>query len=170
LLPLAVVKPGQFHAPIGETDRAAAAAARGFCDRLERPSPPQASGDIVTADPWPTEIRLLDNGRQLRVTFDDAASFTLSAELLRVRSPSAEVQGHAPADRKTVGGKRAVAIIAVAPVGNYAVRLDFDDMHRTGIYTWRYLRQLGETADASFAAYLEELAARGLDRDRPGEA
>jgi DUF971 family protein len=124
----------------------------------------------VTPDPWPTEIRLLDNGRQLRVTFDDTASFTLSAELLRVRSPSAEVQGHAPADRKTVGGKRAVAIIAVAPVGNYAVRLDFDDMHRTGIYTWRYLRQLGETADASFAAYLEELAAKGLDRDRPGEA
>lgn len=124
----------------------------------------------MTADPWPTEIRLLDNGRQLRVTFDDGAGFTLSAELLRVRSPSAEVQGHSPADQKTVGGKRNVAIIAVAPVGNYAVRLDFDDMHRTGIYTWRYLRQLGETAEASFAAYLEELAAKGLDRDRPGEA
>jgi DUF971 family protein len=124
----------------------------------------------VTADPWPTEIRLLDNGRALRVAFDDGASFTLSAELLRVRSPSAEVQGHSPADQKTVGGKRQVAIIAVAPVGNYAVRLDFDDLHRTGIYTWRYLRQLGETAEASFAGYLEELAAKGLDRDRPGEA
>jgi DUF971 family protein len=124
----------------------------------------------LTADPWPTEIRLLDNGRNLRVAFDDGASFTLTAELLRVRSPSAEVQGHSPADQKTVGGKRNVAIIAVAPVGNYAIRLDFDDMHRTGIYTWRYLRHLGETGEASFASYLEELKARGLDRDRPGEA
>lgn len=103
------------------------------------------------------------------MTFDDGAAFALSAELLRVRSPSAEVQGHSPRDQKTVGGKRNVAIIAVAPVGNYAVRLDFDDMHKTGIYTWRYLRQLGETAEASFSAYLGELAAKGLDRDRPGE-
>ncbi len=124
----------------------------------------------MTADPWPTEIRLLDNGGTLRVAFDDGASFTMSAELLRVRSPSAEVQGHSPADRKTVGGKRHVAIIAVAPVGNYAIRLDFDDLHRTGIYTWRYLRELGETAEASFAAYLEELSSKGLDRDHPGEA
>jgi DUF971 family protein len=124
----------------------------------------------VTADPWPTEIRLLDNGQNLRVAFDDGANFTLSAELLRVRSPSAEVQGHSPADQKTVGGKRNVTIISVAPVGNYAVRLGFDDMHATGLYTWRYLRQLGETAQASFDAYLQELAAKGLDRDRPGEA
>lgn len=124
----------------------------------------------VTADPWPTEIRVLDNGRNLRVVFDDGASFTLSAELLRVRSPSAEVQGHSPDGQKTVGGKRNVMIIAVAPVGNYAIRLDFDDMHRTGIYTWRYLRDLGETAEASFTAYLNELKAKGLDRDRPGEA
>jgi DUF971 family protein len=124
----------------------------------------------VTADPWPTEIRLVDNGQNLRVAFDDGGNFTLSAELLRVRSPSAEVQGHSPADQKTVGGKRNVTIISVAPVGNYAVRLGFDDMHATGLYTWRYLRQLGETAQASFDAYLQELAAKGLDRDRPGEA
>jgi DUF971 family protein len=124
----------------------------------------------MTVEPWPTEIRLLDNGRNLRVTFDDGGSVTMSAELLRVRSPSAEVQGHAPADQKTVGGKRNVAIIAVAPVGNYAIRLDFDDLHRTGIYTWRYLRELGATSEASFAAYLEELQAKGLDRDKPGEA
>jgi DUF971 family protein len=124
----------------------------------------------VTADPWPTEIRLLDNGQNLRVAYDDGASFTLGAELLRVRSPSAEVQGHSPADQKTVGGKRNVTIISVAPVGNYAVRLGFDDMHATGLYTWRYLRHLGETAQASFDAYLQELAAKGLDRDRPGEA
>ncbi len=124
----------------------------------------------MTTDPWPSEIRLLDNGRTLRLTFDDGTSFSLSAELLRVRSPSAEVQGHSPADQKTVGGKREVAIISVGPVGNYAIRLGFDDMHSTGVYTWRYLRHLGETAEASFAAYLEELAAKGLDRDRPGEA
>lgn len=123
----------------------------------------------LSREPWPTEIRLLDAGRSLRVAFDDGAAFSMSAELLRVRSPSAEVQGHSPADQKTVGGKRNVAILTVAPVGNYAVRLDFDDMHRTGIYTWRYLRKLGETAEASFAGYLEELAAKGLDRDRPGE-
>lgn len=123
----------------------------------------------MTQDPWPTEIRLSQGGRMLHVAFDDGAAFAMSAELLRVRSPSAEVQGHSPRDQKTVGGKRNVAIIAVAPVGNYAVRLDFDDMHRTGIYTWRYLRRLGETAEASFASYLRELEGKGLDRDRPGE-
>ena len=105
----------------------------------------------------------------LNVSFDDGAQFALSAELLRTQSPSAEVQGHSAKERKTVGGKRNVTIIAVAPVGNYAVRLDFDDMHRTGIYTWRYLRELGETASERFSSYLEELAAKGLDRDRPGE-
>ncbi len=105
----------------------------------------------------------------LNVSFDDGAQFALSAELLRTQSPSAEVQGHSTKERKTVGGKRNVAIIVVAPVGNYAVRLDFDDMHRTGIYTWPYLRELGETAAERFSSYLEELAAKGLDRDRPGE-
>jgi DUF971 family protein len=120
-------------------------------------------------EPWPTELRLSEDGRKLNVAFDDGAQFALSAELLRTQSPSAEVQGHSPQERKTVGGKRHVAIIAVAPVGNYAVRLDFDDMHRTGIYTWRYLRELGETATERFDAYVEELAAKGLDRDRPGE-
>ncbi|CCJ06832.1 gamma-butyrobetaine hydroxylase-like domain-containing protein [Methylocystis sp. SC2] len=118
---------------------------------------------------WPTELRLSEGGRMLNVSFDDGAQFALSAELLRTQSPSAEVQGHSAKERKTVGGKRNVAIIAVAPVGNYAVRLDFDDMHRTGIYTWRYLRELGETAAERFSSYLEELAAKGLDRDRPGE-
>ena len=120
-------------------------------------------------EPWPTELRLLEGGRMLNVAFDDGAQFALSAEMLRTQSPSAEVQGPSARERKTVGGKRNVAIIAVAPVGNYAVRLDFDDMHRTGIYTWRYLRELGETATARFDAYLEELAAKGLDRDRAGE-
>ena len=93
----------------------------------------ESKAPTTSVDPWPSEIRVLDEGRTLRTTFDDGAVFSLSAELLRVRSPSAEVQGHSPADRKTIGGKRLVAIIAVAPVGNYAVRIEFDDMHRTGI-------------------------------------
>jgi len=118
---------------------------------------------------WPSEIRLEKGGEALRVSFDDGAGFTLGAEYLRVRSPSAEVQGHSAATRKTVGGKRNVKILDVAPVGNYAVRLDFDDMHNTGIYTWRYLRELGATSNENFKAYLEELAAKGLDRDRAGE-
>ncbi len=123
----------------------------------------------LTNEPWPTGIRLTDSGRTLRIEFDDGASYALGAELLRVRSPSAEVQGHGPADRKTVGGKRNVAIVDIAPVGNYAVRLDFDDLHRTGIFTWRYLRELGRNAEESFRAYLAELAEKGLDRDNPGE-
>ncbi|MBI1868181.1 MAG: DUF971 domain-containing protein [Methylocystis sp.] len=118
---------------------------------------------------WPSEIRLLEGGRRLQVKFDDGSSFTLPAEYLRVRSPSAEVQGHAAAERKTVGGKRNVAIIDITPVGNYAVRLDFDDLHRTGIYTWRYLHELGVGFDEDFARYLDELAEKGLNRDKPGE-
>ncbi len=98
-----------------------------------------------------------------------ARASTLGAEYLRVRSPSAEVQGHSAEQRKTVGGKRNVAIIDVAPVGNYAVRLDFDDMHDTGIYTWRYLRRLGATARRTSPPICGELADKGLDRDRPGE-
>ncbi len=120
-------------------------------------------------EPWPTEIRLLDQGRFLEISFDDEASSMLSAELLRVRSPSAEVQGHSQKDQKTIGGKRDVKILSVTPVGNYAVRLDFDDSHRTGIYTWRYLRTLGETKELSFAAYLDELSRKGLNRDQAGE-
>ncbi len=124
----------------------------------------------MTADSaWPSEIRLLEGGRALEVAFEDGAAYTLSAEYLRVFSPSAEVQGHSAAQRKTVGGKRKVAILDVVPVGNYAVRLQFDDMHSTGIYTWRYLRELGAGQEHNFTAYLGELAAKGLDRDRPGE-
>ncbi len=120
-------------------------------------------------EPWPTEVRLLDQGRFLEINYDDQTSYALTAELLRVRSPSAEVQGHSQRDQKTVGGKRNVKILSVTPVGNYAIRLDFDDSHRTGIYTWRYLRTLGETKDQSFAAYLDELSLKGLNRDVAGE-
>jgi DUF971 family protein len=121
------------------------------------------------ADIWPSEIRLLEAGRRLKVSFENGESYELTAEHLRVRSPSAEVQGHSPEERKTVGGKRNVAIMTIEPVGHYAVRLGFDDLHDTGIYTWPYLHELGVGGERDFAAYLQELAEKGLDRDRPGE-
>jgi DUF971 family protein len=122
--------------------------------------------DVTLA--WPVEIRLPKDRRTLRVAFDDGSIFDLPAELLRVTSPSAEVQGHSEAERKTVGGKRNVTILSVDPVGNYAVRLGFDDMHSTGIYSWAFLRDLGLNAGRRFQDYLDDLQAKGLDRDRPG--
>jgi DUF971 family protein len=122
--------------------------------------------DVTLA--WPVEIRLPKDRRTLRVAFDDGRTFDLPAELLRVTSPSAEVQGHSEAERKTVGGKRNVTILSVDPVGNYAVRIGFDDMHSTGIYSWAFLHNLGENADRRFQNYLDDLQAKGLDRDRPG--
>ena len=114
--------------------------------------------------PWPTELRLIDGGRCLRVTFGDGARFDLPAELLRVSSPSAEVQGHGPGERKTVPGKRAVAIVAVEPVGNYAAKLSFSDGHATGLFTWAYLHDLGTRAETVWADYLAALEAKGLSR------
>jgi DUF971 family protein len=118
---------------------------------------------------WPTELRLSKDKKTLAVTFDDGQSYSLSAELLRVMSPSAEVQGHSAAERKTVGGKVNVGILAVDPVGNYAVRLTFDDMHNTGLYTWPYLAELGRDKDERWADYLKQLQGKGLSRERPGE-
>ena len=117
------------------------------------------------AEPWPTEIRLTKDRRSLVVTFDDGESHELSAEFLRVVSPSAEVQGHSPSERKTVGGKRNVQILKVEPVGNYAVRLLFDDLHDTGIYSWAYLRTLGREREVRWNRYLDELREKGLGRD-----
>ena len=122
--------------------------------------------DVAVA--WPVEIRLLRDRRALQVSFDDGKIFDLSAELLRVTSPSAEVQGHSEAERKTVGGKRNVTILSVDSVGNYAVRIGFDDMHSTGIYSWAFLRDLGLNAGRRFQEYLDDLQAKSLDRDRPG--
>ena len=116
------------------------------------------------AEPWPSEIRLHDNGARLTIQFDDASTYDLPAEYLRVESPSAEVQGHSPSERKTVGGKKNVKIKEIAPVGNYAVRLDFDDGHNTGIFSWAYLAELGREYDRIWGAYLEALAAKGLSR------
>jgi DUF971 family protein len=125
------------------------------------------SAPQVTAA-WPVEIRLVKDRRALNVAFDDGQTFNLPAELLRVTSPSAEVQGHSESQRKTVGGKRNVTILSVDPVGNYAVRIGFDDMHSTGIYSWAFLRDLGLNAERRFQDYLDDLSAKGLDRDRPG--
>src|SRR5689334_10637693 len=126
------------------------------------------SAQTRPAAPWPVEIRLVKDRRSLHVSFDDGQAFSLSAELLRVTSPSAEVQGHSEAQRKTVGGKRNVTILSVDPVGNYAVRLGFDDMHNTGIYSWAFLHDLGVNAERRFQGYLDELQAKALDRDKPG--
>jgi DUF971 family protein len=116
------------------------------------------------ADAWPTEIRLSKDRRTLTVAFGDGESHALSAEYLRVFSPSAEVQGHSAEQRVTVGGKAAVEILKVEPVGNYAVRLTFDDMHNTGIFTWGYLRKLGQEHAHLWAGYLDELKRKGLSR------
>lgn len=121
-------------------------------------------------DPWPTEIRLSADRRRLIVAFDDGFRAELPAEYLRVESPSAEVRGHSPAERKTVPGKREVEIRAVEPVGNYAVKLVFSDGHSTGIYGWGFLAELGRRHEEIWGAYLKRLAAEGLSRDPPGRA
>ena len=114
--------------------------------------------------PWPTELRVSKDKSELTVAFESGARFTLQAEMLRVLSPSAEVQGHSPEQRVTVPGKRHVKIAQVLPIGNYAVRLVFDDRHDSGIFTWVYLHELGVSGAEPWAAYLAELAAKGLSR------
>lgn len=115
---------------------------------------------------WPTELRVSKDRHRLTVSFNDGSSYELSAEMLRVLSPSAEVQGHGPGQGVTVPGKRNVAILSMTPTGNYAVRIGFDDMHDTGIFTWTYLRELGEKGDTLFAEYEQALAEKGMSRDK----
>jgi DUF971 family protein len=115
----------------------------------------------------PTEIRYDRATRTLHVTFDDEPALALAAEYLRVESPSAEVQGHGPDQKKIVAGRLHVGIIAIEPVGNYAIRLTFDDLHDSGIFSWEYLRELGRDHDRKWSAYLAGLAASGLSRE-PG--
>jgi DUF971 family protein len=119
---------------------------------------------MAEGEPWPTELKVDKDRVLLTVSFDDGASFSLSAELLRVMSPSAEVQGHSPSERVTVPGKKSVRILRIEPVGNYAARIVFNDGHDTGLYTWAYLRELGENKDRRFQDYLAELAAKRLSR------
>ncbi len=121
---------------------------------------------MSAAEAWPTELRLSKDRKVLTVAFDTGQKFELAAEYLRVKSPSAEVQGHSPSERKTVGGKKDVAILEVTPIGNYAVRLTFDDMHSTGIYTWPYLSELGRNKPGLWQEYLDEIAAKGMSRER----
>jgi DUF971 family protein len=118
------------------------------------------------AEIWPDEIRLLRDRRTLKVFFDSGEIYALSAEYLRTHSPSAEVQGHSPEQRMTVAGKENVQILKVEPVGNYAVRLVFDDMHDTGVFSWDYLRKLGQEFDTRWPVYLQDLAEKGMKRSR----
>ena len=117
------------------------------------------------SDVWPTELLVSKDRRGLTVSFDDGNVYRLQAEMLRVLSPSAEVQGHGPGQKVTVPGKRNVAIRSMIATGNYAVRIVFDDGHDSGIYTWKYLRELGETGDALFDDYQRQLAEKGLSRE-----
>ena len=113
----------------------------------------------------PKELRVSKDRHTLTVSFPDHAPFVLPAELLRVLSPSAEVQGHSPEQRVTVPGKRNVAITKIEPVGNYAVRITFDDFHDTGIFTWTYLHTLGHEREQRWNEYIVELEAKGMSRD-----
>jgi len=119
-----------------------------------------------TRHPWPLQIRVKRAEKRLEIDFDDGATFSYPAELLRVESPSAEVKGHSPSQRVTVAGKRHVAIDRLEPVGNYAVRILFDDGHSTGIYSWPYLYTLGRDQERIWQNYLAALEDKGLSRDR----
>jgi DUF971 family protein len=114
---------------------------------------------------WPLEIRLKTAAKVLEVDFDDGTSISLPAELLRVESPSAEVQGHSPSQKQLVTGKRFVGVTKLEPVGNYAIRIHFDDGHTTGIFSWPYLYAMGQRRDELWSAYLAALAAKGQTRD-----
>jgi len=126
-------------------------------------------GNTTDAPAWPDELRLHKDRKTLTVSFEGGERYDLSAEYLRVKSPSAEVQGHSAEERKTVPGKKDVAILEVLPVGNYAVRLVFDDLHSTGIYSWDTLRDFGRNHDRYWQEYLDELASKNLSRDPPAK-
>ncbi len=113
----------------------------------------------------PTEIRLKREEKALEVDFENGESFHLPAELLRVESPSAEVQGHGPSQKQTIAGRRHVGIMLVEPVGNYAIRIKFDDMHDSGIFSWDTLYDLGSRREELWAGYLAALEEKGLSRD-----
>jgi DUF971 family protein len=115
--------------------------------------------------PRPTEIKVRRAEKTLEIAFDDGTAFSLPAEYLRVESPSAEVQGHGPGQKILVAGRRHVGIADVEAVGNYAIRIMFDDLHDTGIFSWRYLYQLGEEHDTRWPEFLSAVEAAGLSRD-----
>lgn len=117
------------------------------------------------AQPWPTEIRVRDGGRTLAISFDNGETHALDAEYLRVESPSAEVQGHSPEERRWIGGKRTVRIVRAEMVGHYAVALTFDDGHDSGIYPWEILLHLARFRGHIWPIYLTQIEARGLSRE-----
>ncbi len=125
----------------------------------------RAAADDFSTVVWPVEVRLKKEEKRLEIDFEDGRSFSLPAELLRVESPSAEVQGHGPSQKTIVTGRRHVGIMALEAVGNYAVRIKFDDLHDTGIYSWQYLYKLGQTQDGLWQDYLDILTEEGLSRD-----
>jgi DUF971 family protein len=133
-------------------------------------NPPPGSPRTDPSQIWPTEVKLRSDRTALIVSFDNGERYELPAEYLRVKSPSAEVQGHSPDERKTVPGKKNVMVLEVHPIGNYAVRLVFDDMHSTGIFSWDYFLELGRNYRANWQSYLDELAVKGLSREPAGGA
>ncbi len=115
-------------------------------------------------EPWPVELRQAKDGTSLQVEFDDGTAFTLSAEYLRVESPSAEVKGHGPGQELLVTDKRQVIIERLEPIGTYAVRIHFNDRHNTGLFTWTYLAKLGREHEELWRQYLAKLEAAGASR------
>lgn len=113
----------------------------------------------------PTEIRVKQEEKTLELDFEDGSSFSLPAELLRVESPSAEVQGHGPEEKKIIAGRKHVSIMGVEPVGNYAVTIKFDDLHDTGIYSWDTLYEMGVHKDEIWQTYLDNVEKLGLSRE-----
>jgi DUF971 family protein len=122
------------------------------------------SADHSTAH-WPTELRLKSAEKLVEIDFDNGARFRLPAEYLRVESPSAEVQGHGPGEKQLVPGRAHVGILRLEPVGNYAVRIVFDDLHDTGIFSWSYLYELGIEQETRYRAYLAALERAGQSRE-----
>jgi len=121
--------------------------------------------NIGNPGPWPVLLRLKRAEKRLDIEYDDGKTFSFPAEYLRVESPSAEVQGHGPGEKIIVAERAHVGVLEVEPVGNYAVRIKFDDLHDTGIYSWDYLYQLGVEYDKRWQAYLAAVAAKGLSRE-----
>lgn len=117
------------------------------------------------SEPWPTELQLTDAGTMLSIHFESGEQFILSAEFLRVESPSAEVRGHGPGQEQLVYGKKLVSIKAIEPVGTYAVRLLFSDRHSSGIYTWNYLNKLGRERETIWDSYIVKLATQERSRE-----
>jgi len=134
-------------------------------DGFAKSVPDGGSYEASTA-PWPVELRVFKEEGRLEIDFSDGKHFALPAEYLRVESPSAEVMGHGgPSTRTFVAGRRHVKIVSLEEVGHYAVRILFDDGHDSGIYSWAYLRELGDAQAEKWEAYQAALQLRGLSRD-----